>query len=103
MFVSILQRFGFKASQRAGEPLQSRADQNTRKTESGGAPGNEDSAQGRAQGARKDPARGLDGLMPSRRPGPEPLEDDNPMLQESHLVRELEVPRARIPRRISTS
>ena len=39
MFVSILQRFGFKASQRAGEPLQSRADQNTRKTESGGAPG----------------------------------------------------------------
>src|SRR2546426_4301503 len=39
MFVSILQRFGFKASQRAGEPLQSRADQNTRKTESGGATG----------------------------------------------------------------
>jgi DnaK suppressor protein len=39
MFVSILQRFGFRASQRAGEPLQSRADQNTRKAESGGAPG----------------------------------------------------------------
>jgi len=30
MFVSILQRFGFKASRQAGQPLQSRADQNTR-------------------------------------------------------------------------
>jgi DnaK suppressor protein len=30
MFVSILQRFGFKPSARAGQPLQSRADQNTR-------------------------------------------------------------------------
>ena len=39
MFVSILQRFIFWVSQRAGEPLQSRADQNTRKTKSGGGPG----------------------------------------------------------------
>ena len=30
MFVSILQRFGFKASRQAGQPLQSRADQNTK-------------------------------------------------------------------------
>ena len=30
MFVSILQRFGFKASRKAGQPLQSRADQNTK-------------------------------------------------------------------------
>ena len=33
MFVSILQRFGFKAPRHASEPLQSRADPNTRKTE----------------------------------------------------------------------
>jgi hypothetical protein len=39
MFVSILQRFVFWVSQGAGEPLQSRADQNTRKTESGGQSG----------------------------------------------------------------
>jgi DnaK suppressor protein len=39
MIVSILQRFGFRVSQHAGEPLQSRADQNTRKAESGGQPG----------------------------------------------------------------
>ena len=39
MFVSILQRFVFWVSQGAGEPLQSRADQNTRKTESGRQPG----------------------------------------------------------------
>ena len=38
MFVSILQRFGFWAAPHAGEPLQSRADPNTRKTESGGPP-----------------------------------------------------------------
>ena len=38
MFVSILQRFVFRASQRDSEPLQSRADQNTRKAESGGSP-----------------------------------------------------------------
>lgn len=38
MFVSILQRFVFRKSQRAGEPLQSRADPNTRKVESGGQP-----------------------------------------------------------------
>lgn len=39
MFVSILQRFGFKAPQRASEPLQSRADPNTRATESAGESG----------------------------------------------------------------
>ena len=39
MFVSILQRFVFWVSQGAGQPLQSRADQNTRKTESRGQPG----------------------------------------------------------------
>ena len=39
MFVSILQRFVFWVSQRAGEPLQSRAGQNTRKAESGGLSG----------------------------------------------------------------
>lgn len=39
MFVSILQRFVFWVSQGAGEPLQSRADQNTRKTGSGGQSG----------------------------------------------------------------
>jgi hypothetical protein len=39
MFVSILQRFVFWVSQGAGEPLQSRADQNTRKAESGGQSG----------------------------------------------------------------
>lgn len=39
MFVSILQRFVLRVSQRAGQPLQSRADQNTRKAESGGVPG----------------------------------------------------------------
>jgi hypothetical protein len=38
MFVSILQRFGFKVPQRVSEPLQSRADQNTRKSEAGGQP-----------------------------------------------------------------
>jgi hypothetical protein len=36
MFVSILQRFVCRVIQLGGEPLQSRADQNTRKTESGG-------------------------------------------------------------------
>ena len=35
MFVSILQRFGLKGLRRSGEPLQSRADQNTRTAESG--------------------------------------------------------------------
>ena len=39
MFVSILQRFVLRVSQRAGEPLQSRAGQNTRIAESGGLPG----------------------------------------------------------------
>ena len=43
MFVSILQRLGFKGSQRSGEPLQSRADQNTRTTRSDGRPGTEPS------------------------------------------------------------
>jgi DnaK suppressor protein len=36
MFVSILQRFGLRGLLRSGEPLQSRADQNTRTAESGG-------------------------------------------------------------------
>ena len=36
MFVSILQRFGLRGLRRSGEPLQSRADQNTRTAESGG-------------------------------------------------------------------
>ncbi|MBW8722680.1 MAG: hypothetical protein JF626_12695 [Polaromonas sp.] len=36
MFVSILQLFVCRVIQLAGEPLQSRADQNTRKIESGG-------------------------------------------------------------------
>ena len=36
MFVSILQRFGLRGLRRSGEPLQSRADQNTRTDESGG-------------------------------------------------------------------
>lgn len=35
MFVSILQRFVCRVIQLAGEPLQSRADQNTRSIESG--------------------------------------------------------------------
>ena len=39
MFVSILQRFGFSRLRHADEPLQSRADQNTRTTESGGSAG----------------------------------------------------------------
>lgn len=39
MFVSILQRFVCRVIQLAGEPLQSRADQNTRKIKSGGQPG----------------------------------------------------------------
>ena len=39
MFVSILQLFGFWVSQGAGEPLQSRAGQNTRKIELGGQSG----------------------------------------------------------------
>jgi len=39
MFVSILQRFIFWVSQRAVEPLQSRADQNTQKIELGGQSG----------------------------------------------------------------
>ena len=38
MFVSILQRFVCRVIQLAGEPLQSRADQNTRSIESGGQP-----------------------------------------------------------------
>lgn len=46
MFVSILQRFGFRVSQHAGEPLQSRADQNTRKAESGGLPDRKQGKQG---------------------------------------------------------
>jgi DnaK suppressor protein len=36
MFVSILQRFGLRGLRRSGEPLQSRADQNTRTSQSGG-------------------------------------------------------------------
>jgi hypothetical protein len=36
MFVSILQRFVCRVIQLGGEPLQSRADQNTRNIESGG-------------------------------------------------------------------
>ena len=36
MFVSILQRLGFRAPQHPGEPLQSRADFNTRTSPSGG-------------------------------------------------------------------
>ncbi|MES2942774.1 MAG: RNA polymerase-binding protein DksA, partial [Pseudomonadota bacterium] len=39
MFVSILQRLGLKGARRGGEPLQSRADQNTRTAESGGEQG----------------------------------------------------------------
>ena len=39
MFVSILQLFVCRAIQLAGEPLQSRADQNTRKIELGDQPG----------------------------------------------------------------
>lgn len=39
MFVSILQLFVCRVIQLAGEPLQSRADQNTRKIESGDQPG----------------------------------------------------------------
>jgi hypothetical protein len=39
MFVSILQLFVCRVIQLAGEPLQSRADQNTRKIKSGGQPG----------------------------------------------------------------
>lgn len=39
MFVSILQRFICRVIQLAGEPLQSRADQNTREIESGGQSG----------------------------------------------------------------
>ena len=38
MFVSILQRFSLSVLPCAAEPLQSRADQNTRKAESGGQP-----------------------------------------------------------------
>ena len=38
MFVSILQRFMLALLPRAAEPLQSRADQNTRKVKSGGPP-----------------------------------------------------------------
>lgn len=38
MFVSLLQRFIFGAARSANEPLQSRADQNTRKSESGVQP-----------------------------------------------------------------
>lgn len=38
MFVSILQRFSPSVLPCAAEPLQSRADQNTRKTKSGGQP-----------------------------------------------------------------
>jgi DnaK suppressor protein len=40
MFVSFLQRLGFKSVQRSVEPLQSRADQNTRIEKSGGFSGN---------------------------------------------------------------
>src|SRR3954466_10177349 len=39
MFVSILQLFVFRVAQGAGEPLQSRADQNTRKIKLGGQSG----------------------------------------------------------------
>ena len=39
MFVSILQRFVLRVVRLAGQPLQSRADQNTRKVKSGGQSG----------------------------------------------------------------
>lgn len=39
MFVSILQRFVPRVLRQAAQPLQSRADQNTRKINSGGQPG----------------------------------------------------------------
>lgn len=41
MFVSILQRIVVRLTHRDGEPLQSRADHNTRKAESGVLPGPE--------------------------------------------------------------
>lgn len=47
MFVSILQRLGVRVSQHPGEPLQSRADSNTRKSRSGG----------QGQKVRKQPAQ----------------------------------------------
>ena len=39
MFVSLPQRFIFRVSRCVGQPLQSRADQNTRRVASGGQPG----------------------------------------------------------------
>ncbi len=59
MFVSILQRFGFKASQQAEQPLQSRADQNTRPgTPSGDGGGvHPEAASQRRQAVKAKPAK----------------------------------------------
>ncbi len=59
MFVSILQRFGFKASRQAGQPLQSRADQNTKAdAKSGvGAGVHPEAASQRRQAVKAKPAK----------------------------------------------
>ena len=52
MLVSLIQRLVSRAVARVEGPLQSRADQNTRKPESGGQPGKNE-ARGRADGGAK--------------------------------------------------
>ncbi len=57
MFVSILQRFGFKASREAGQPLQSRADQNTQPRALAGA--HPEAASQRRQAVKAKPAKSV--------------------------------------------
>ena len=59
MFVSILQRFGFKIARQAGQPLQSRADQNTRPDTASGDGGgvHPEAASQRRQAVKAKPAK----------------------------------------------
>ena len=67
MFVSILQRFGFKASRQSGQPLQSRADQNTKAdAKSGvGAGVHPEAASQRRQAVKAKPAKSAEANKPA--------------------------------------
>ena len=70
MFVSILQRFGFKTSRQAGQPLQSRADQNTQSdTPSGDGGGiHPAAAVQRRQAVKAKPAKSVKAIKSAGKP-----------------------------------
>ena len=72
MFVSILQRFGFKASRQAGQPLQSRADQNTKADAKPGvgAGVHPEAASQRRQAVKAKPANSAKAGKPAVKPKP---------------------------------